>query len=79
MQAPETYNLDGILKEMQKASHPSEYHRGVRAVRGGPQGLSHHSPTRNGEKAWTRCEFISCGEDPTNETARTRSKGMVGE
>jgi hypothetical protein len=23
MQAPETYNLDGILKEMQAAGHPS--------------------------------------------------------
>jgi arylsulfatase len=24
MQAPETYNLDGILKAMQQAGHPSE-------------------------------------------------------
>jgi hypothetical protein len=24
LQAPETYNLDGILKEMEKSGHPSD-------------------------------------------------------
>ena len=48
LRAPETYNLDGILKKIQEANtnHPSEYTRRANTAKQAPYGGLHSCPGR---------------------------------